>query len=175
MSIMEATHQALADSSPEDRLSALGITLPKAAAAAANYVPFVMSGNQLFIAGQIPFLNGEKLHIGRVGDSLTIEQGQEAAKACALNILTQVKSAVDGDWSRVVRCVKLGGFVNAGPDFDQHPVVINGASEMMVAALGDIGRHARFAVGASNLPFGVAVEIDAIFEIRAANEPILFS
>lgn len=152
-------------STPETRLQELGLELPQAAAAAANYVPFVQSGHQLFIAGQIPFLNGEKLHIGRVGDSLTIEQGQAAAKACALNILAQVKVAVNGDWSRVKRCVKLGGFVNAGPDFDQHPAVINGASEVMVAALGDIGRHARFAVGASNLPFGVAVEIDAIFEI----------
>jgi enamine deaminase RidA (YjgF/YER057c/UK114 family) len=151
---------------PEDSLAELGLELPKAAAAAANYVPFVISGNMLFIAGQIPFLNGEKLHIGRVGDTLTIEQGQAAAKACALNILAQAKSAVDGDWSRIVRCVKLGGFVNAGPDFDQHPAVINGASEVMVAALGESGRHARFAVGASNLPFGVAVEIDAIFEIR---------
>ena len=153
-------------STPETRLAELGLVLPKPAAAAANYVPFVVSGNHLFIAGQIPFLNGEKLHIGRVGDTLTIEQGQEAAKACALNILAQAKEAVNGDWSRIVRCVKLGGFVNAGADFDQHPAVINGASEVIVAALGDIGRHARFAVGASNLPFGVAVEIDAIFEIK---------
>ena len=151
---------------PETRLAELGLELPKPAVAAANYVPFVISGNQIFIAGQIPFLNGEKLHIGRVGDTLTIEQGQAAAKACALNILAQVKEAVNGDWSRIVRCVKLGGFVNSTPDFDQHPAVINGASEIMVAALGEIGRHARFAVGASNLPFGVAVEIDAIFEIK---------
>lgn len=152
-------------STPEKRLQELGLELPQAAAAAANYVPFVLSGNHLFIAGQIPFLNGEKLHIGRVGDTLTIEQGQAAAKACALNILAQTNAAVNGDWSRVKRCVKLGGFVNSGPDFDQHPAVINGASEVMVAALGEAGRHARFAVGASNLPFGVAVEIDAIFEI----------
>lgn len=163
------------ETTPETRLADIGYVLPQAAAAAANYVPFVVSGNTLFIAGQIPFLNGEKLHIGRVGDNLTIEQGQEAAKACALNILAQLKAAVDGDWSRVVRCVKLGGFVNSGPDFDQHPAVINGASEIMVAALGEIGRHARFAVGASNLPFGVAVEIDAIFEIKDADMVILLS
>lgn len=153
-------------STPETRLAERGLELPKPASAAANYVPFVISGNTLFIAGQIPFLNGEKLHIGRVGDTLTLEQGQDAAKACALNILAQAKEAVGGDWSRIIRCVKLGGFVNAGADFDQHPAVINGASEIMVAALGEIGRHARFAVGASNLPFGVAVEIDAIFEIK---------
>lgn len=151
--------------SPEKRLAELGFSLPKPALAAANYVPYVFSGSLLFIAGQIPFLNGEKMHIGRLGDGLSIEQGQEAARACALNILAQVGDAIGGDWSRVVRCVKLGGFVNCTPDFDQHPAVINGASDLMVAALGDKGRHARFAVGAANLPFDVAVEIDAVFEI----------
>ena len=154
------------ENGPESRLAELGLELPKAAAAAANYVPFVISGNMVFIAGQIPFLNGEKMHIGRVGDTFTVEQGQAAAKACALNILAQAKAAVDGDWSRIVRCVKLGGFVNSGADFDQHAAVLNGASEVMVAALGESGRHARFAVGASSLPFGVAVEVDAIFEIK---------
>jgi enamine deaminase RidA (YjgF/YER057c/UK114 family) len=153
-------------STPEIRLAALGLELPTPAGAAANYVPYVISQNHLFIAGQIPFLNGEKIHIGRLGENLTIEQGQKAATACALNILAQLKSAVNGDWAHVVRCIKLGGFVNATPDFDAHPAVINGASDVIVAALGDIGRHARFAVGASNLPFGVAVEVDAIFEIR---------
>jgi enamine deaminase RidA (YjgF/YER057c/UK114 family) len=149
----------------ETRLAALGLELPKPAGAAANYVPYVISGNLLFIAGQIPFLNGEKMHIGRVGETLSIEQGQEAAKACALNILAQAGAAVGGDWSKLIRCVKLGGFVNAPATFDSHPAVINGASDLIVAALGDAGRHARFAVGASNLPFGVAVEIDAIFEV----------
>ena len=106
------------------------------------------------------------MHIGRVGETLSVEQGQEAARACALNILAQLKDAIAGDWGHLVRCVKLGGFVNATSDFDQHPAVINGASDLMVAALGEKGKHARFAVGASNLPFGVAVEIDAIFQIR---------
>ena len=151
----------------EKKLAELGMTLPQTAPAAASYVPFVISGNMLFIAGQIPFLNGEKLHIARLGENYTVEQGKKAAEACALNILAQVKAAVNGDWSRVVRCVKLGGFVNATPDFDQHPAVVNGASDLMVAVLGDAGSHARFAVGASNLPFGVAVEIDAVFEIKA--------
>jgi enamine deaminase RidA (YjgF/YER057c/UK114 family) len=151
---------------PETRLAALGLEIPMPAAAAANYVPYVITGSQVFIAGQIPFLNGQKMHIGRLGETMTIEQGQEAAKACALNILGQLKSAINGDWSRVVRCVKLGGFVNSTSDFDSQPAVINGASDVMVAALGDIGRHARFAVGAANLPFGVAVEIDALFEIK---------
>ncbi len=151
---------------PEKKLSSLGLSLPKAAPPAASYVPYVISGNHVFIAGQIPFLNGEKMHQGRLGENFTIEQGQEAAKACALNILSQVKAAIDGDWAKLVRCVRLGGFVNGTPDFDQHPAVINGASDLIVAALGDIGRHSRAAVGVANLPFGVAVEIDAIFEIK---------
>lgn len=150
----------------EQRLKDNAIDLPKVAAAAANYVPYVISGSQLFIAGQIPFLNGEKMHVGRLGDNYSLDQGQEAAHACGLNILAQVQHAIDGDWSRVKRCVKLGGFVNSTADFDQQPAIINGASNLMIAALGeDIGRHARFAVSAPSLPFGVAVEIDAIFEI----------
>ncbi len=153
---------------PESNLSALNLTLPEVAPPAANYVPYVISGSQLFIAGQIPFLNGQKLHIGRLGETFDVTQGQEAAKACALNILAQVKAAVGGDWSRVVRCVKLGVFVNSTPAFDQQPAVANGASDLMVAALGEAGKHARAAVGVSVLPFGVAVEIDAVFEIRSA-------
>ncbi len=151
---------------PEKQLLSIGLSLPAAAPPAASYVPYVISGSHIFIAGQIPFLNGEKMHQGRLGENFNIQQGQEAAKACALNILSQVKAAVDGDWSRIVRCVRLGGFVNGTADFDQHPAVINGASELIVAALGDIGRHSRAAVGVANLPFGVAVEIDAIFEIK---------
>lgn len=150
---------------PETRLAGLGLTLPETAKAAANYVPYVISGNQVFIAGQIPFLNGEKMHQGKLGDTFSVEQGQEAAKACALNILAQAKAAVGSDWSKITRCVRLGGFVNATPDFESHPAVINGASDLIVAALGDAGKHARAAVGVSSLPFGVAVEIDAIFEI----------
>jgi enamine deaminase RidA (YjgF/YER057c/UK114 family) len=152
---------------PESRLAALNLVLPQVAPPAANYVPYVISGSQLFVAGQIPFLNGEKLHIGRLGAPLTIEQGQDAARACALNILAQAKAAVGGNWDKIVRCVKLGVFVNGTPDFDQQPAVANGASDLMVAALGDKGRHARAAVGVASLPFGVAVEIDAVFEIKA--------
>ena len=149
----------------ETRLKELDIKLPTAAAAAANYVPYVISGHTLYIAGQIPFLNGVQMHRGRLGENLTIEQGVEAARACGLNILAQVKTAVDGDWSRIRQCVKLGGFVNCTPDFTDHPKVINGASDLMVGVLGDAGKHARFAVGAPSLPLGVAVEIDAIFEL----------
>ncbi len=153
-----------------EKLKELGYELPQAAAPAANYVPYVISGSQLFIAGQIPFLNGQPMHQGRLGDTMTVEQGVEAAKACALNILGQVNAAVNGDWSRVKRCVKLGGFVNCTPDFTDHPEVINGASDLIVTAMGDAGRHARFAVGAPVLPRGVAVEIDAIFEIALKRE-----
>lgn len=150
----------------QSRLEQAGFELPKVAPPAANYIPYVQSGQTLYIAGQIPFLNGEKMHQGRLGETMSIEDGQKAAQACALNILAQVNAAVDGDWSRVVRCVKLGGFVNCTADFDQMPAVINGASDLIAAIMGEAGKHARFAVGAPNLPFCVAVEIDAVFEVR---------
>ena len=150
----------------ETQLKEWNLILPKAAPPAANYVPYVVSGNMIFVSGQIPFLNGEKGFIGRLGENMTIEQGQQAAQACALNILSQALSAVGGDDQRILRCVKLGGFVNCTHNFDQMPAVINGASDLMVHALGERGKHARFAVGAPNLPFGVAVEIDAVFEIK---------
>ncbi len=149
-----------------EKLKALGYELPQAAAPAANYVPYAISGNYLFIAGQIPVLNGHAVHPGRVGYSVTLEQGIEAARACALNILAQTDAAVGGDWSRIIRCVKLGGFVNCEPDFNDHPKVINGASDLMVAVMGEAGKHARFAVGAPSLPLGMSVEVDAVFEIK---------
>lgn len=151
-----------------EKLQKLGYELPQAAAAAANYVPYVIADDDfLFIAGQIPFLNGQKMHIGRLGENLDVEQGAAAARACALNILAQAHAAVGGDWGRIKRCVKLGGFVNATADFTDHPKVINGASDLIVAVMGEAGKHARFAVGAPSLPFGVAVEIDAVFEIES--------
>ncbi len=149
------------------KLEQAGHELPAVAAPAANYVPYVISGNTVFVSGQIPFLNGEKMHLGCVGDDLSIEQGAKAAEACALNILAQVNEAVGGDWSKVKRCVKLGGFVNSGADFTDQPQVINGASNLIAEVMGDAGKHARFAVSAPSLPLGVAVEIDAIFEIEA--------
>ena len=147
------------------KLEELGFSLPQVAAPAANYVPYVISGNMVFVSGQIPFLNGEKMHLGRVGEDLSTDDGVKAAQACALNILAQVNEAVGGDFSKVRRCVKLGGFVNCTPDFTDQPVVINGASNLIADAMGDAGKHARFAVGAPSLPLGVAVEIDAVFEI----------
>lgn len=149
----------------QTKLQELGFTLPVAAAPAANYVPYVISGKTVFVSGQIPFLNGKKMHLGRVGENLTTEDGVKAAQACALNILAQVDHAVGGDWSKVKRCVKLGGFVNSTPDFTDQPMVINGASNLIAHVMGDAGKHARFAVSAPSLPLGVAVEIDAIFEL----------
>ncbi len=149
----------------EDRLKELGIELPEAAAPAANYVPYVVSGKHVFVSGQITMVNGELKHQGKVGQDFTVEQGYEAASVCALNIIAQIKAACGGDLDRVVRCVRLGGFVNAAGDFYDHPKVINGASDLMVEVFGDKGRHARAAVGSSALPLNVAVEVDAIFEI----------
>jgi len=149
----------------EEKLNTLGYELPQVAPPAANYVPYVVSGNHVYVAGQIPFLNGQPAFQGRVGDDMDIETAVSAAQACGLNILAQVNAAVGGDWARVARCVKLGGFVSCMPEFTDHPKIINGASDLMVAVMGDRGQHARFAVGAPSLPLGVAVEIDAMFEI----------
>lgn len=148
----------------ETRLAELGVTLPDAPAPAANYVPFVIVGNLLHVSGQIS-QNEAGFITGKLGADLGVEQGAEAAKRCAISLLAQAKKACGGDLSRLKRLVKLVGFVNSTPDFTDQPKVINGASDFMVAALGDAGRHARSAVSAASLPFGVAVEIEAIFEI----------
>ncbi len=148
------------------KLQQLGITLPEPIAPVANYVPFVKTANQIFISGQLPVENGEVKFVGKLGENISIEDGQKAARICAINLLANLKIACDGDLDRVVRCVKLGIFVNATPDFTNHPVVANGASDLMVEVFGDAGKHARFAMGAGSLPRGVAVEVDAIFEIK---------
>ena len=149
----------------ETRLDELGITLPDAPMPAANYVPTVRTGNLLFISGQVS--SGEDgLIIGKLGDGFSIEDAQAAARVCALNLIAQAKAACDGDLDRITRVVKLVGFVNATQDFEQHPQVINGASDLMVEVFGDKGRHSRSAVGTSSLPFGIAVEVEAVFEIE---------
>lgn len=148
----------------EARLSELGVTLPDAPAPAANYVPWVISGKTVYISGQIS-QNANGLIKGKLGADLTVEQGAEAAKACAVSILAQLKAATGGEIDRMARLVKLVGFVNSTADFTDQPKVINGASDFLVAALGDAGRHARSAVSAASLPLGVAVEIEAIFEL----------
>lgn len=147
------------------RLAELGLTLPTAAAPVANYVPSVISGNLLFVSGQVPSENGALNIKGIVGQSVSVEQGKAAARICALNLLAQAKAALGGDLGRVKRVVKLTGFVACGPDFLQHPEVINGASDLFVEVFGEAGRHARAAVGSASLPRGVPVEVDAVFEI----------
>ena len=149
----------------DSRLAELGIALPDAPAPAANYVPWVVTGNLVFIAGQVPFRDGALSHVGKLGEAFTVEDGRECARVVAINILAQLRAACGGDLDRVRRCVKLGGFVNATPDFTDQPAVINGASDLIVEVFGEAGRHARFAVGAPSLPFDAAVEIDAVFEI----------
>lgn len=148
----------------EANLARLGVVLPPAPRPAANYVPYVVVGNMVYISGQIS-QNAAGLIKGRLGSDMDIAAGAGAARACAISIFAQLKAAVDGDFSRVRRAVKLVGFVNSTPDFTDQPQVINGASDFFGAVMGAAGQHARAAVSAASLPFGVAVEIDAIFEI----------
>ncbi|MEP1229254.1 MAG: RidA family protein [Litorimonas sp.] len=154
------------ENTAEARIAALGLTLPAASAPVANYVPYVTCGNMVFISGQISKI-GDVAIGGRLGEDLTVEQGQKAAKLSALNLIAQMKAACGGDLSRVKRVVKLGGFVQALPSVTTAdiPKIINGCSDIMVAVFGDAGRHARFAVSAPSLPLDVAVEIDAVIEI----------
>ncbi len=149
----------------DSRLAELGIELPAAAAPAANYIPYVVTGNLVFISGQITVWNGEIKYKGKVGADLSVDDGYQAARLCALNLVAQLKAAAGGDLDRVTRVVKLGGFVNSGPDFTDQPEVINGASDVLVEIFGDAGKHARFAVSAAALPRNVGVEVDGVFEI----------
>ncbi len=149
------------------KLKELSIELPVVSMPAANYVPCTISGNTLYVSGQLPMLEGKAQFIGKVGREFTIEQGQECARLCTLNILAHVKNILGGDLGRINKLIRLGVFVNAPDNFTDHPKVANGASDLMVNLMGDAGKHARFAVGVSGLPFGVAVEVDATFELKA--------
>jgi enamine deaminase RidA (YjgF/YER057c/UK114 family) len=149
----------------DQRLLDMGIELPQPAAPAANYVPYVITGNLVFISGQVTMLNGELQYQGTVGEDFSVDDGYQAARICAINLLAQLKEACAGDLDRVQQVVKLGGFVNCTADFTDQPKVINGASDLIADAFGDDGKHARFAVGAPSLPLGVAVEVDGVFEI----------
>lgn len=149
----------------ERRLTELGLSLPSPAAPAANYVPWRRAGSQILIAGQLPMEAGRVAVTGRLGDDVTLDEGQRAARLCALNILAQVKAACDGTLPDGLACLRLGAFVACTPAFTDHPKVVNGASDLIVAVLGDAGRHARFAVGVASLPLGAAVEIDATFSV----------
>ena len=151
----------------QKRLDDLGIVLPEPASPAANYVPFIISGSLVFIAGQIPFWNGDILHIGKVGAELTVEEAKKAARICGLNILAQLKTACGSDLDRVNKCVKIGVFVNCIDGFKQQPEIANGVSDLMVEVFGETGRHARFAIGTNALPRNCATEADAVFEISS--------
>lgn len=146
------------------RLAELGLVLPAAPAPAANYVPFVISGSMLYVSGQVSS-GPDGLIKGRLGDGMDVEAGAAAARACALSLIAQAKAACGGDLNKIARVVKLVGFVNSTADFTDQPKVVNGASDLMVAVFGDAGRHARSAVSAASLPLGVAVEVEAIFEL----------
>jgi enamine deaminase RidA (YjgF/YER057c/UK114 family) len=149
----------------EQRLAAEGITLHSPPSPVANYVPFVRTGNLLFVSGQICLgADGKLVAKGKLGAGVSIEQGNAAARGCAINLLAQVKAAL-GDLDKVVRVVRLGGFINSAPDFLEGPKVLNGASDLMVAAFGDKGRHARTTVGVSALPSDAAVEVEGLFEV----------
>ncbi len=148
------------------RVQALGLTLPTPSQPAANYINHVISQNQLFISGQIPVEDGRPAFLGRVGESLSIEEGAQAAQLAALGLLGQLNAALGGDLTRLVRTLRLGVFIASSGDFKQQSLVANGASNLLVNALGERGRHVRTAVGVSSLPAGVAVEVDAIFELR---------
>ena len=149
----------------EQKLAAQGITLPEPRAAMANYVGFVRTGNMLFVSGQVCVdAQGKLIAKGKLGASVTVEQGNAAARGCAINLLAQIKAAL-GDLDKVVRVVRLGGFVNSAPDFLDGPKVLNGASDLMVQVFGDKGRHARTTVGVASLPADAAVEVEGLFEV----------
>lgn len=150
----------------ENTLAELGITLPEPAAPVANYVPFMISRNLISISGQLPMGSNGLEYVGKVGAAVTPDDAVKAARLCGINLIAQMKAACGGDLERVVRIVKLGGFVNGTDDYTGQPAVINGASDLMVEVFGDKGRHSRSAVGVSGLPLGASVEIDALVEIK---------
>jgi enamine deaminase RidA (YjgF/YER057c/UK114 family) len=149
----------------DDRLKALGIELPIPSTPGANYVQFVRTGNLLFLTGQLAQWNGERRFIGKLGREFGVEEGQQAARLCALNLIAHLRVALDGDLDRVVRCVRISGYVNSMPDFVSQSQVLNGASDLFVEVFGEAGRHTRMAVGVSALPYDVAVEVEGIFEV----------
>jgi enamine deaminase RidA (YjgF/YER057c/UK114 family) len=149
----------------EDRLRALQIELPQPSTPGANYAQFVRTGNLIFLTGQLAQWNGERRFVGKLGRDFDVEQGRQAARLCALNLIAHLRTALDGDLNRVARCVRVAGYVNSTPDFAGQSQVINGASDLFVEIFGEAGRHTRMAVGVSALPYDVAVEVEAVFEV----------
>jgi enamine deaminase RidA (YjgF/YER057c/UK114 family) len=150
----------------DQRLAELGIALPEPAHPVANFVPYASVGGLLFMSGQLPRTDGKLAYKGKLGRDITIDDGKAAAQLCALHLLAHLKVACGGDLDRVVRCVRLTGYVNSDPDFTEQPQVMNGASDLMTKVFGEPGKHARTAVSAGALPAGAAVEVEAVFQIR---------
>ena len=150
----------------DENIKNLGLNIPDLPKALANYVPYKLIGKTIYISGQAPVQNGELIYKGKVGSDISIEDGVEAAKLCVINIIAAVKTGLEGDWDKLDSFVKLTGFVNCQDNFTDQPKIINGASDMLVEIFGAQGRHARVAVGSNALPLGIAVEIDAIVQLK---------
>ena len=150
----------------EKNIKNLGINIPELSIPVANYVPYKVVNNILYVSGQAPVLNGKLIYLGKVGIDISIEDGIEAARICCLNILAAIKHSIDCNWDRFGEIIKIGGFVNSNPDFTDHPKIINGASDLLVSIFGDKGKHTRFAVGSNSLPLNIAVEIEAIIQLQ---------
>ena len=150
----------------DENIKNLGLNIPELPKALANYVPFKIVGKTMYVSGQAPVRNGEMIYKGKVGSDITIEEGIEAAKLCVINIIAAVKTGLENDWNKLDSFVKLTGFVNCQDSFTDQPMIINGASDMLVEIFGDQGRHARVAVGSNALPLGISVEIDAIIQLK---------
>jgi enamine deaminase RidA (YjgF/YER057c/UK114 family) len=151
------------------RLAELGLVLPEAGSPGGNYVPYVIAGDLVFISGQVCRQDGKLVRTGKVGRDVDLDDARQAAVVCALNLIAHLKVACEGNLERVVRCVRLSGFVNSDPEFKNHPAVINGASDVMTQVFGERGKHARTAVGVAALPAGASVEVEGVFQIRAAD------
>ena len=150
----------------EENIKNLGLNIPELPKALANYAPYKIIGKTMYISGQAPVQNGELIYKGKVGSDITVEDGIEAAKLCVINIIAAVKTGLEGDWNKLDSFVKLTGYVNCQDNFTNQPKIINGASDMLVEIFGDQGRHSRVAVGSNALPLGIAVEIDAIVQLK---------
>ena len=150
----------------DERLAELGVALPDAPTPAANYLPYIITGNQVLIAGQAAVVDGKHQFVGRLGAEVSVADGKDAARLAAINVLAQVKAACGGDWNKLARCIRLCGYLNSTPEFADHPQVLDGASDFLVAVLGDAGKHVRSVLGASSLRSGTVLVIDAVFEMK---------
>ena len=150
----------------EKNIKDLGLIIPEPPSAVANYVPYKIIDNLVYVSGQAPSKNGKIIYSGKVGEKITDEEGVIAAQLCCMNIIAALKKSIDNDWDKLDNFVKLGGFVNCNSNYTNQPIIINGASDLLVKIFGDKGRHTRFAVGSNSLPLGISVEIEAIIKVK---------